>query len=392
MLSTVLGNVLASPKEAAVLEAASLPNPFTPLAFLPPDVAWEATVAIFVLVACLTVMVWDILNNLGSDYLLLTRRKFGFPTAVYFVSRLGTLCYILGTVIVNTAPIGHCRQAGFVANAFLPFAVPSSSLLLFFQARAMYMHNRYIVALFAFLWLAVFAGTIPILATTMTSSLGPTDYCVTFAAFRSFYTIPLITTVIYDTILFSATVLRVYQCSMADTDDMKATVETFVFGKHLPLLSKALLKNGQAYFLSTVAVSLLNLVVYYIDALPQSYRLIMGEPDIVLINIMACRIYRNTRLGIFELPTMRSTPTSNSAIRFAPTGIAATGRSGGDKPPGMTQRKGDPPQFTLRLSEHTSGDLGSFTISDHPSSSQTLSATSLNEVPVLDIGHGPQAV
>ena len=55
MLSTVLGNVLASPKEAAVLEAASLPNPFTPLAFLPPDVAWEATVAIFVLVACLTV-------------------------------------------------------------------------------------------------------------------------------------------------------------------------------------------------------------------------------------------------------------------------------------------------------------------------------------------------
>ncbi|KAF9047786.1 hypothetical protein BJ165DRAFT_1468156 [Panaeolus papilionaceus] len=123
---------------------------------------------------------------------------------------------------------------------------------------------------------------------------------------------------VYDALLFFAVVFRVFQCSTAGTNDMKTTVETFVFGRYLSTLSKALLQNGQAYFMSTFAIGLTTLVLYYIDSLPQAYRLVLGLPGVVVINIMACKIYRNTRLGIFELPSNPQTAHLTGPLRFSP--------------------------------------------------------------------------
>ncbi|PPR01380.1 hypothetical protein CVT24_006218 [Panaeolus cyanescens] len=389
MLSTVLGTLQGPPKEMELSDLSLLPNPLTPLAFFPPEIAWQASVANYVLVGCLTTLIWDILNNLKSDYMLLTRRKFGLPTAVYFISRLSTLTLQFdGSSSRSAAPIGNCRKTEIIVNAFFPVSIPSSSLLLFFQARAMYLHNRLMVAIFAFLWFAVLATTAPILTTTFAAAIGPTDFCITFATFKPYYTAPLIVSFVYDTTLFLATVFRVYQCSMAGTDSLKTKVETFMFGRHLPTLSKALLQNGQAYFLTTVAVSLTSLVMYYIDALPQSYRLIMGIPDVALINIMACRIYRNTRLGKFEIPCLPSLPSSNSIIRFAPSIPTLEQKQTGRLPP-VTRHRLELPTFnSSRLEDLTTVD-GTFSIRNPHDFSQTTvtpSSSFRSELEVEQIG------
>ncbi|KAF7335983.1 hypothetical protein MSAN_02312000 [Mycena sanguinolenta] len=64
-----------------------LPNPFTPLAFLPPALARQFEVTRYILAATLGAYVWDIALNLGNDYTLLFKHRVRLPTIVYFLSR-----------------------------------------------------------------------------------------------------------------------------------------------------------------------------------------------------------------------------------------------------------------------------------------------------------------
>ncbi|KAF7335968.1 hypothetical protein MSAN_02310300 [Mycena sanguinolenta] len=67
--------------------ATQLPNPFTPLAFLPPDLATQFEVSRYLYAATLGAYVWDIGLNVGDEYALLFKHKVNFPTIVYFFSR-----------------------------------------------------------------------------------------------------------------------------------------------------------------------------------------------------------------------------------------------------------------------------------------------------------------
>ncbi|KAF7367824.1 hypothetical protein MSAN_00846800 [Mycena sanguinolenta] len=64
--------------------ATELPNPFTPLAFLPPALASQFEGWRYVVAATLGAYVWDIGLNLGNDYALLFKHRIRFPTIVYF--------------------------------------------------------------------------------------------------------------------------------------------------------------------------------------------------------------------------------------------------------------------------------------------------------------------
>jgi hypothetical protein len=83
-------------------------NPFTPMAFLPPEQAYQTTIFQYVLVGMLSVrtvyvavpaafrlnivfqvLVWDILTHLRADYKLTTRVN--LPTVIYHLSRSADL-------------------------------------------------------------------------------------------------------------------------------------------------------------------------------------------------------------------------------------------------------------------------------------------------------------
>jgi len=81
-----------------------------------------------------------------------------------------------------------------------------------------------------------------------------------------------------------------------------------VLGKHLPAFSKSILRNGQAYYLVTIIISLCFVLFYYYRV-PDSFiaSCTLGLPTFVLINTMTCHVYRNVRIGVYQDEVVRTT-------------------------------------------------------------------------------------
>ncbi|KAF4610092.1 hypothetical protein D9613_010443 [Agrocybe pediades] len=154
-----------------------LPNPLTPLAFFPPDLAYQASVSLYVLVGSAAVLIWDILMNLQRDIKMLKRYKLTLSLVVYFISRFSALAYLLGNAVLQTAPLSHCEIVHRL-QALYPILIPSTSLLFFFRVRAMYSDNTKVVVFFFLLWLAVIGGSITPIIGVSAMNIGPTDYCI----------------------------------------------------------------------------------------------------------------------------------------------------------------------------------------------------------------------
>ncbi|KAF8154825.1 hypothetical protein B0H34DRAFT_538909 [Crassisporium funariophilum] len=285
---------MSSPNSSVIV----LPNPFTPLAFFPPELAFQVSVANNVLVGSLAVMIWDMLNNIGADYKLLTRYRITISMIVYFISRFASLAYLLATTILTSAPVGHCAEIWKGVPWIYPIAVPATSLLFFLRVRAMYGGNKYIVAFFSFMWLAVVGGCLTSTQGVSLIAIGPTDYCIN-GSLAPYVVASGIIPLVNDTFIFVAITWRLLQNSYAEAT-LKNGVKNILSGKHLPAFSRALLHDGQAYYLSTVGVNFMTVVIYSIPSVPSVYRSIFGVPNIMLMNVLACRVYRNTKFGVFK--------------------------------------------------------------------------------------------
>jgi len=49
-----------------------------------------------------------------------------------------------------------------------------------------------------------------------------------------------------------------------------------------------------------VTTSLLTVIMLYVDAVPVVYRTMFTVPNIVLMNVMACRVFRHTKFGLLR--------------------------------------------------------------------------------------------
>lgn len=106
---------------------------------------------------------------------------------------------------------------------------------------------------------------------------------------------------------------------------------------------------------TTVSVGLLTVAMLYVPGIPPVYRTMFTVPNIALMNIMACRVFRNTRFGkignIEILSTLKVSDTANSDIEMNTSrsqlrcryddSSEADGRSGGttsaDRPGGKAE-------------------------------------------------------
>ncbi|KDR73143.1 hypothetical protein GALMADRAFT_72738 [Galerina marginata CBS 339.88] len=279
-----------------------LPNPLTPMAFLPPDLAFQVTIAIYILVGSLGVMIWDILNNLKSDYILLTKYRITLPTITYVISRLGSLGYVLASTIFETAPTGNCIAFEKGLDWLYPIAIPASSLLFFFRVRAIFDKNIFIVTFFGFMWLAVVAGCLTVTQGVTGAHIGSTDYCIN-ASLEGYVAAAAIIPLVNDTLIFLAISWRLMTNSHVEYT-LKGGMRTLVFGDYMPAFSRSLLQDGQIYYLTTVSTSLLTVIMLYVSSVPIAYRTMFTVPNIMLMNIMACRVFRNTKFGLFRENTI----------------------------------------------------------------------------------------
>lgn len=293
-----------------------LPNPFTPMAFLPPDLAFHLTVCTHIVVGTTAVIIWDIINNLSGDYRLLFKHKIGPATIAYIISRISTLIFVLSTSIFLTLPTGNCTKFDKILDAFFPVSVPASSLLFFFRMRAVFAGNNLMVASAFFLWLVSFAGTMTVAFGVEGINIGPTNYCVVSSA-KSYIALSGILPFVHDTFVLLSISWKMMMNTYED-NSLKNGFRTVVFGDYLPAFSRALLQDGQMYYLVTVCSNLLAVVMVYMPV-PIVYRTVFSCPNTVLMNIMACRVYRNTKFGLYKNSVALSTSRYTSEDRSGPT-------------------------------------------------------------------------
>ncbi|KAF8806081.1 hypothetical protein BYT27DRAFT_7191383, partial [Phlegmacium glaucopus] len=264
----------------------SFPNVVDQLCSLPPEIVFRVLVVKYVSVGTLAVFIWDILNHILSDYELLSEHRIRFPTVIYFLSRLCCLGFILGNAIIETLPISRCDLAEKALEILYPFTVIFSSLLFFF------------LAFFACSWLAVVAGYVTFIAKIVGAKAIP-GLCHVVPHTKAYVTAATIVSLVNDTLVFLAITWRLCANSYVPRT-VRNSVRVLILGDYLPVFSKAMLQEGQVYYLITVTITLVTVIMLCIQTIPPILQVIFVLPNVVIMNIMACRVFRNTMLGSFR--------------------------------------------------------------------------------------------
>ncbi|KAJ6560299.1 hypothetical protein B0H19DRAFT_113276 [Mycena capillaripes] len=290
-----------------------IPNPLTPLAFFPPEVAYQTQIGNYVFAGTLGALIWDILCNAHNDYKLLFKYRLGVGTVAYFVARITTLLYILGATIFATYPLVHCMGLSRMTNISCALTLPANCSLFFLRARAIFNRNRVLIILFSFLWVTV-AGTAILVAlpgVLTPGNVGPTSYCTNLAAkpWTGIFTLPPL---VHDTVIFLAISWRMFRSSYIDRG-FNGNLRAFATGEGLPAFSRSILQDGQMYYLITVIANLPAAVMTFNTALSPSFRTMFFPCTVMVTNCMASHVFRNTKFGIHRRIVTTTELTSRSS-------------------------------------------------------------------------------
>jgi len=252
----------------------------------------------YITVSTLAIYVWDFLNNIINDYRLVSQYRLRPPIVVYLLSRICSLGFIVSTTVFQTAPVNSCYKLEKSLGVLFFLAVTSTSLLFFIRIRAVFDRNPWVVAFFAALWLAVVAACLTVIIGVDGVNIGPTRYCID-GEVKTYVTMATVTPLINDTCVFLAITWRLF-CNSYARPTFKDGLRVVIFGDYLPMFSKAMLQDGQAYYLTTVTINLVAVIMLFNQSVPTILRTVFWVPNALMVNIMACRVFRNTIFGRFR--------------------------------------------------------------------------------------------
>ncbi|KAF7367931.1 hypothetical protein MSAN_00858100 [Mycena sanguinolenta] len=191
-----------------------------------------------------------------------------------------------------------------------------------------------VLCLFA-LWLTV-AGTaiMPAIPGMITAAnIGPTEYCTT-AGDKSYTGVFTIAPPIHDTVIFVAISWRLFHNSHISNDSgtergLGDVIKAAMTGKYLPQFSRAVLMDGQLYYLITVIANMPSAIMSFNDRVTATYRTMFFVCTVMVTNCMACHVLRNTKFGyhrrVVTTTELRSRTTQSTAMVRMP--IAGSGGS-----------------------------------------------------------------
>ena len=144
-----------------------------------------------------------------------------------------------------------------LSTSFYCVVLIFSSLLFFFRTRAVFNRDPWVVSFFAGLWLAVLGGSLTFFVDAFipSGSNSTTNIMLCFSSgINPFIAATTIISLINDTLVFLAISWRLYRNSY-DPYTLNGGIRSIIFGDYLPIFSKALLQDGQAYYLLALSWS-----------------------------------------------------------------------------------------------------------------------------------------
>ncbi|KAF8162082.1 hypothetical protein K438DRAFT_1859130 [Mycena galopus ATCC 62051] len=245
-------------------------------------------------------------HNLRADYTLLFKRKLAWPVAAYFLSSTwAAFRQTYMSDIPAAYPVEGCRSFHLGVTLLYPVAIPATSLLFFFRVRAIYGGTRAATIIFGLMWIAVLATSIIIPIATIGVNIGPSCYCI-LVELVPYVGAVSITPGLFDTAVFVAISYRLMGNTHVEYNSFKQKARAFFIMAYLPSLSRSLFVDGRVYYL--------------LPGVAIAYRSLLAIPNMMLNNVMACRLYRHTRLELaqqsFLFPTV-DLGTHSHLLHFA---------------------------------------------------------------------------
>ncbi|THV06657.1 hypothetical protein K435DRAFT_773018 [Dendrothele bispora CBS 962.96] len=277
-------------------QALILPNPFTPLAWLPPTIAEQIQILNYTTAVTLGIYLWDIAVNLGNDYQLLFKQKIRYQTVIYYLSRIFTLAFVLSSFILEVAHLSSCQTGAYMIGVFLGLAQTTTSLLFILRVTALYKGNKIIMIIFALFWLTFlgFAVAIPIGLRAL--RIGSTGACIS-SGIPNYVEGELWVVMIHDTLVFALVTYKILSFAVIQ-DGRQAQVRAFFGSGYIPRFSRTLLKSGQHYYFLTICINTVTLALVKAPGVPIVYRAICIVPVMALTNAMACVVFRRVKFGL----------------------------------------------------------------------------------------------
>ncbi|KAF7294093.1 hypothetical protein MKEN_01455900 [Mycena kentingensis (nom. inval.)] len=309
--------------------------------------AYTAQLSSYVLVASAAVLLWDLLNNLDEEYTIIFKRQWTVSFIAYVGARLASLVYVLGFAIYVVFPIGACAKTMHALNAFYPIAASSTAMLFYFRLRAV-CGACPITYVFLFLWLCVTGTSVTVPFGADGGRIGETAFCT---ALRVSPYIGIFTALqtVHDTGVFLAISIQLLRDGpVRHTVREKIRAMTWSGGSRLHAFSRALFQDGQKYYLVSVLINILSLVVLNLPVHPV-YRGILGPVSITLTSIMACRVYRHARLHRWSEPELITLPVIITAPNVPANVNLAHSRPGDTAAPAVEEKD---EAFSIRTTEN----------------------------------------
>jgi len=149
---------------------------------------------------------------------------------------------------LTAAPIGDCEGSVVKVLWLIPVQMAFTTLLFFIRVRATYQNARWVTIIFGILWLAATGGsTIDVFYHNV--NIGPTKYCVVEDLPR-YGEVAAILPLVNDTLIFLAITYKLTGRQLLSTStERKHWFRALVKGEYVPRFSRAVLRDGQAYYL-----------------------------------------------------------------------------------------------------------------------------------------------
>ncbi|KAJ7027324.1 hypothetical protein C8F04DRAFT_1399524 [Mycena alexandri] len=277
---------------------------------LPPDLRKQIEVSAYVFAGSTAVFAWDILNNLRGEYSLLSRHRLNTVTLIYYASRIASFIFVLGLTIFESYPLQDCKNAYTAFYCFYVIGVSGTAFLFFFRVRAIFNGERLPTIIFGCLWLAVLASSIALPIDGGAIGVGDPTVCIVASRHVSKYVAAGILITVHDTIVFFAISYRLN--FQGEQQTPWEQVKALFSGANLPIFSKSLLVDSQMYYMITVVTNTVATVMIYVPGVSPLYHSFLIIPNVTLTSIMACRVYRNTKLGVTHGSAELTLPTLNT--------------------------------------------------------------------------------
>ncbi|KAJ3509562.1 hypothetical protein NLJ89_g5156 [Agrocybe chaxingu] len=279
------------------IDPSTLPNPFTPLAFLEPKLAFQASFTVYVVVCCLAIIIWDILHTLSADYTMAFKQRFTMPTLVYLVSKYTTLGYMIGKCIQLTAELPNCHIVETIMCAFYTLTHATTGLLLYLRVCAVYGNHPIIRIFFGLTWLGVTGTAALTFASFVGVHVGSTQFCSSRVT-QKFVVTPWWMDLVNDTLVFLAIMWKL-SSGAGDRVEESTGHRKDSGGSKDRYSGGAAWSDSQIFYLIAVAMNFATIITYFAANNPPDspFRIMLVFPNTTIVNIMACRVYRNLKVG-----------------------------------------------------------------------------------------------